>query len=166
MTLRCYEDNHAYVRSTSRDHRGGDSTSLRRHGRHGRHGRHAVREADSDSPGLEWSGAYRHGHDNDGDDGGLFALHARRFYTDWGTVRSRHANCSRERESRGRYLARRKDVKSDRVQSGMGRFIDRSRNLRLRVVPIKASKISNRKRTQKASQISHFTYKRRPANFD
>ena len=25
----------------------------------------------------------RNGHDSDGDSGGLFALHARRFYTDW-----------------------------------------------------------------------------------
>jgi len=46
----------------------------------------AVREADADSPRCERSGALRHGHDKDGDDGGLFALHARRFYADWGTV--------------------------------------------------------------------------------
>jgi len=50
---------------------------------------------------VEQSGANRHGHDNDGDDGGLFALHAQRFYTDWGTVSSRHANSKGKRESRG-----------------------------------------------------------------
>ena len=36
----------------------------------------AVREANADSPRCERSGAFRHGHDKDGDDGGLFALHA------------------------------------------------------------------------------------------
>ena len=90
----------------------------------------AVREADADSPRCERSGAFRHGHDKDGDDGGLFALHARRFYTDWGTVRSRHENSSGERASHVSYRAQ--DVKSHWVQSGMDHFVDRSRKLRLR----------------------------------
>jgi hypothetical protein len=87
-----------------------------------------VRAADAESL-RKGRGAYSHGHDNDGDDGGLFALHARRFCTDWGTDRSRHANSSGERESHGHYHAKGKNVKSDRVQSGIGRFVDRSRNL-------------------------------------
>jgi hypothetical protein len=86
-----------------------------------------VREADADSPERERSGGdYHHGHDSDDDDGGLFALHARRFYTDLRIIRSRHANSSAER---ARPCRVRKDVKGDCVQSGMRRFVDRSRIL-------------------------------------
>ena len=45
-----------------------------------------MREADTESPRRKRSGAFRHGQDSDGDNGGLFVLHARPFYTDWGTV--------------------------------------------------------------------------------
>ena len=72
----CYGENHPFVRSTSRDHHDDDSTSLRRHGRH------AVREADADSLRRNAFHDIRHGQDSDEDSGGLFALHARRFYTD------------------------------------------------------------------------------------
>jgi hypothetical protein len=118
-----YENDNFFVRSTSRDHRGDDSTSLRNHDHD-----HAVREADAESRGRR-SGVFRHGHDKDGDDGRLLALHARRFYTD---VKSRHANTSGKRDSLVPYLAAGKDVKSDGVQSGMDQFVDRSRKLRLR----------------------------------
>jgi len=43
----CYEENYSFVRSTSRGHRGDDSTSLRSHDHD-----HAMREADADSPRL------------------------------------------------------------------------------------------------------------------
>ena len=48
-----------------------------------------------------------------------------------GTVRSRHENSSGKRASHVRYRAQ--DVKSHCVQSGMDHFVDRSRQLRLRV---------------------------------
>jgi hypothetical protein len=102
----------------------------------------AVREADADSPRCERSGAFRHGHDKDGNYGGLFALHARRFYTDWGTVRSRHENSSGERASHVSYRAQ--DVKSHWVQSGMDHFVDRSRRIRLRVAVLR--RIESRRR--------------------
>jgi hypothetical protein len=75
----CCEDNHFPVRSTSRDHRNHDSTSLRRHGRHRKH---AVREANADSPGREPFRDVRPGHYKNGDRRSLFALHARQFYAD------------------------------------------------------------------------------------
>ena len=81
-------------------------------------------------PGRKRSGAFRHGQDSDGDNGGLFVLHARPFYTDWGTIRSRHENTSVERESHVQYRAQ--DVKSHCVQGGMNHFADRSRRIRLR----------------------------------
>jgi hypothetical protein len=77
-----------------------------------------VRAADADSPRR--SGDYCH--DKDDDDGRLFALHARRFYTD---RRIRHANSSAERIP-PRPSCVRKDVKGDCVQSGMGRFVGSS----------------------------------------
>ena len=130
-----YGENHPLVRSTSRDHR---DDSLRRHVRHGRH---AVREANANSLGCEPCCNVRHGHYSDGDSGGLFALHARRFYTDWRIVRQRHANSSGERESLGRLRAGGNDVKSDCLQRGIGRFVDRSRKLRLRVAVLNVSTI-------------------------
>src|SRR4029453_13161802 len=80
----CYGENQPFVRSTRRDHRDDDSTGLRRHGTYGRY---AVREANANS--LRRNACYdvRHRQDSDEDSGGLFALHARRFYTDWGIVR-------------------------------------------------------------------------------
>src|SRR5437588_11261053 len=75
-----YEENHAFVRTTSRDHRDDDSTSLRRHGRH------PVREANAGSLRRNPCDDAGQGHYSDGDRRGLFALHARRFETDWRTV--------------------------------------------------------------------------------
>ena len=40
-----------------------------------------MREADADSLRRDPCHDVCHGHDSDGDSGGLFALHARRFYT-------------------------------------------------------------------------------------
>jgi hypothetical protein len=119
---RRYEENHSFVRRISRDHRSDDSTSLRKSDRPAVR----VRDADADSPKRNRSGDY--GADKDGNDGGLFALHARRIYTDWRTVRSRHANSSAERVH-PRPSRVRKDLKGDCIQRGMRRFIDRSRAL-------------------------------------
>ena len=81
-------------------------------------------EADADSPKRERSGGESHyGYDKDNDDRCLFALDGRRFYTDLRIIRSRHANPSVERP---RTYGVRQNVKGDCVQSGMGRFADRS----------------------------------------
>jgi hypothetical protein len=42
-----------------------------------------VREANANSFRRDPCHNVRHGHDKDGDSGGLFALYTRRFYTDW-----------------------------------------------------------------------------------
>jgi len=130
----CYGENHSFVRSTSRDHRRDDSSSLRRHGSHTSN---AVREANADSLRRETRHDVRHGQDNNSNSGGVFALHPRRFYTDWRIVRQWHPNSSDERESLVDGWAAGKDLKSDCIQSGIGRFVDRSRNLRLRLAVLR-----------------------------
>jgi len=54
---------------------------------HNRHDKHAVREANTDSLRGKACHDIRHGQDSDEDSGGLFTVHARRFYTDWRIVR-------------------------------------------------------------------------------
>jgi hypothetical protein len=76
-----------------------------------------VREADADALKRERSGGEHHqGHDSDVDAGGLFALHARRFYTDLRIIGSRHDNTRAERNRPCPHTYRvRKDVKGNRV---------------------------------------------------
>jgi hypothetical protein len=76
-----YGENRSFVRNTSRDHR---DDRLRKHGRHGSR---AVRETNTDSAGCGQYHNIRDRHNSDGDKGGLFALHARRFYTEWRVIR-------------------------------------------------------------------------------
>ena len=77
---RRHEENYSFVQSTSRNHRGADSSSLRNQGSQPSRASHAVREADADSPERERSGGTPHqGHYSDGDAGGSFALHAQRL---------------------------------------------------------------------------------------
>jgi hypothetical protein len=92
------------------------------------------------SPSLE--GREQENRDRE-DNGGLFVLHDRWLYTDWGTVRSRRQNRSGERESHVEYRAQ--DVKSHCVQSGMDRFVGLSRNVRL---PVAAIRIDSQRRTR------------------
>ena len=99
-----------------------------------------MREADADSSKRARSGEYRQSHDKNCDETGLFALHARRFYTDCGTIRSRHANRSVERKSHVSFWAAQKDVESNCLQSGMGRFGHRSGKLRLQVAALNCCK--------------------------
>ena len=61
----------------ARDHRSDDSTSLRTYDGHADGHAVRVRDADADSPKRDRSGDCRP--DKDDDEGGLFALHARRF---------------------------------------------------------------------------------------
>jgi hypothetical protein len=100
-----------------------------------RHGKYAVREANADP--LRRKPCHDVRHDQDSDSDSLFALHARWFYTDWRTVRQWHANSSGARESLVHGRAAGKDVKSDCIQTGIGRFVDHSRNLRLRVAVLR-----------------------------
>jgi len=129
-----YAENHCFARSTGRNHRDDDTARLRRNGRY------AVREADADSSKRARSGEYRQSHDKNCDETGLFALYARRFYTDCGTIRSRHANRSVERKSHVSLWAAPKDVESNCLQSGMGRFGHRSGKLRLQVAALNCCK--------------------------
>jgi hypothetical protein len=75
-----HEENYSFVQSTSRNHRGDDSSSLRHQGSWASH---AVREANADSPKRKRSGGTPYqGHYSDGDAGGSFALHTQRYCTE------------------------------------------------------------------------------------
>ena len=80
----CCGENHSFVCRTSRDGRDDHSRRLRRDPGHIRY---AMREANSDSLRREQCHNIRHCYDSDGDTGGLFVLHAGRFYADWRIVR-------------------------------------------------------------------------------
>ena len=88
-----------------------------------------MREAEAHALKLSRSCALRHGHDKHSDDGGSFALHTRRFSTDFESVTSRHANTKGDRVRHSQYHAIGNNLKSDCVANGMGRFAGRSRNL-------------------------------------
>ena len=61
----------------------------------------------------------RDGQDSDENRGGVFTLHARRFYTRWRTVRQQHGNSSGEWESLVHGRVAGKDVKAIAYKPGL-----------------------------------------------